>query len=412
MTRALPALTVTPAVRRRAAAAATVGNFIEWYDFVVYGYFATQISQVFFPSAAPATALMATFATFGVALVARPVGALVFGSLGDRLGRRSSLSAVILLASIATFAIGCLPGYERAGIMAPILLVAARIVQGFSTGGEYGGATSFMIEYAPAGRRALFGSLQGMTQGLAMLAGSLLGAAMNAWMNPDTLATWGWRAPFLVALPLGIIGLYLRLRLEDTPAFLAVRAETQVSVAPLRETLTRQARPILKSIGFVTGWTTTTYLLIYLPTYIPTAFAYDAFEGLLGVVVGLILYVVGTPVVALYADRIGRKPVLMIAALGSVLCPVPAFLLLSLGGIVPLLVANLAIGAVLAFYGAAGSTAISELSSLREFAIRRSRSDTASPSPSSAASPHSSRRRCWPGPMSVSRPAFTSPLPD
>ena len=253
---------ISPAVRRRAATAATIGNFIEWYDFVIYGYFAVQISAAFFPDAAPATGLMTTFATFGVALLVRPLGALVFGSIGDRIGRRTTLSIVIIMASVATFAIGCIPGYATIGIAAPVLLVVARLVQGFSAGGEYGGATSFMIEYAPSDRRGLYGSLQAMTQGMAMLTGSLLGASMNAWMSADALASWGWRIPFLIALPMGMVGIYLRLQLEETPAFVAAqKASGTKESAPLREILKNHWYPILQSVGFVTGSIVFTYLV-------------------------------------------------------------------------------------------------------------------------------------------------------
>ena len=151
-------------VRKRAVVAAVIGNFIEWYDFTLYGYLAVVIAPLFFPAENRLVSLMATFAVFGVAFVMRPIGALVFGSIGDRIGRRNTLAAIILITSGATFFIGLVPSYESIGILAPLLLVLARVVQGFAVGGEYGGATSFIVEYAPEDKRGLYGSWQFVTQ--------------------------------------------------------------------------------------------------------------------------------------------------------------------------------------------------------------------------------------------------------
>ncbi len=175
--RAEPA--VEDATRRKAVVAATIGNFVEWYDFTIYGYFATVIAAQFFTAEDPLTSILATFAIFGVAFVVRPIGALVIGSIGDRIGRRATLSAVILLMSGATFLIGVAPTQAQVGVLAPIILALARALQGFSAGGEFGGATSFMVEYAPEERRALYGSWQAFTQGVAAAVGVTLSVVLS-----------------------------------------------------------------------------------------------------------------------------------------------------------------------------------------------------------------------------------------
>lgn len=360
---ALPSVVHTRPVvrpRTRTVVAATLGNFVEWYDFVVYGYFAAFLAQAFFPADDPLTGLLVAFAGFGVAFCMRPVGALFFGSVGDRFGRRATLSWILLIASAATFAIGCIPGYARVGVVAPLLVVVARMAQGFAAGGEYGGATAYLVECAPECRRAFYGSLQAATMGLAMLAGAMFGAALTAWMAPGPLLEWGWRIPFLVAFPLGFVGLYLRCRLDETPSFAAVDADRRAA-APLRAVLSGHRRPLARAVGLVAGWSTTAYLLVYLPAYIPLAYSYEPLDALLGVGVGLAVYAGGSPLVALVADTVGRRPVLLVAAGGSAVFAVPAFLLLSLGGPLPLLLATVGIGGILACYGAAGSTLISEL---------------------------------------------------
>ena len=188
-------------VRKRAVIAAVIGNFIEWYDFTLYGYLAVVIAPLFFPAENRLVSLMATFAVFGVAFVMRPIGALVFGSIGDRIGRRNTLAAIILITSGATFFIGLVPSYESIGILAPLLLVLARVVQGFAVGGEYGGATSFIVEYAPEDKRGLYGSWQFVTQGASLMVGLLIVTALTTALSEEALFSWAWRVPFLVALP-------------------------------------------------------------------------------------------------------------------------------------------------------------------------------------------------------------------
>lgn len=351
--------------RRTAVVGATIGNFVEWYDYIIYGYFAAVLAREFFPSDDPVTSLLVSFTAFGVAYLVRPLGAIVLGTLGDRRGRRAVLSAIILVTSGGTFLIGCLPGYDGWGLAAPLTLVFLRLVQGFCAGGEYGGATAFMVENAPPHRRALYGSWQAATQGLAMLSGALIGAGLAAALTQADLDAWGWRIPFLLALPLGLVGLFLRLRMEDTPAFRAEQRNQSLEASPMRAVLTTEWRSIVRASGIVTGWTTSTFLLIFLPSYLPTAFGYSAAQALLAASAGLLVYTVGCPLVALVSDRIGRRPILLIASIGGAGTAFPVFLLFTTRTTVSAVFGFVLIGVVLACYGAAGSTAISELFATR-----------------------------------------------
>jgi MFS transporter, MHS family, proline/betaine transporter len=253
----------------RAIGASALGNLMEWYDYGVYGYAAVIIGRVFFPSHSTTAALLSSFGVLAVSFVVRPFGGLFFGPLGDRIGRQRVLATTIIMMAVATFVIGVLPSYDTIGIWAPILLVLARLVQGFSTGGEYGGAATFMAEYSPDRRRGFFTSFLEM----GTLAGYALGAAfvsvLAAVLSNDAMESWGWRLPFLLALPLGLVGLYLRLKLEDTPVFRELAESGNVSHSPLRETVVGHWRSILSLIGVVILLNVADYtLLTYMPSYL------------------------------------------------------------------------------------------------------------------------------------------------
>src|SRR5919206_3152691 len=204
---------------RKAITAGVIGNVLEWYDFGVYGYLVPTISALFFPSGDPLVSLLSTFAVFGVGFVMRPVGSIVFGIYGDRHGRRKALSAVIFVMALSTFAMGLLPTYAQAGVLAPALLVLVRLFQGLSVGGEFGGSTAYIVEFAPADRRGFLGSFQLVGVAGGFLLGSLTAALINSVLpEPDRLS-WGWRLPFLFGIAVGIVGAYLRWRLDDTPKF-------------------------------------------------------------------------------------------------------------------------------------------------------------------------------------------------
>jgi len=199
-------------VRRRAILSCAVGNFVELFDFVIFGLFAAQIGANFFPNTDPIASLLSSFATYGVGFVMRPVGAIVIGALGDRKGRKTALVLTVGLMAAATALTGLIPSYASIGILAPILLVLCRLVQGFSTGGEWGGAATFLVEFAPPGKRGFIGSMQQFSVGLGLIMGTLCAAILNSELDKEQMIAWGWRIPFVLGFLLAPIGLYLRSR--------------------------------------------------------------------------------------------------------------------------------------------------------------------------------------------------------
>src|ERR1700712_1711409 len=263
-----------PSVIRRAIGAAAIGNITEWYDFGVYAYFEPTIKEVFFSGLGDTAGTIATFGVFAVAFLVRPFGGMFFGPLADRVGRNKVLAPTMLLMAAGTFAIGCIPSHDKIGVLAPILLLVARLVQGFSTGGEYGNAMTFIAEYAPDRRRGFLGSWLEVGTFTGYILGAIIVTVATAQLSEEQLLAWGWRLPFFVALPLGIVGVYLRTRLADTPAFDALEREAQEreqenrGAGELRK-LTRLWPFLLVCMGLVLAWNVTNYMLTsYMPTYV------------------------------------------------------------------------------------------------------------------------------------------------
>ena len=240
-------------ILRRAIAASAMGNAVEWFDYGVYAYVAVYIGHAFFPSEDPTTSTLSSLAVFAISFLIRPIGGLVWGPLGDRLGRRAILATTIILMSIATFAVGLLPGYATIGIWAPIGLIILRMIQGFSTGGEYGGAATFMAEYAPDDRRGFCGSFLEFGTIGGFILGALLVLVIQTIIGETAMAAWGWRLPFFVAGPMGLIGLYLRSKLEDTPVFRELEAagETEHDTSTEFRDLMHYWRPMVLLMALI-----------------------------------------------------------------------------------------------------------------------------------------------------------------
>ncbi len=338
---------------KRTISGTAIGNMMEWYDFGVYGFIATTLGQVFFPGSSHAAQLISTFATFAAAFLVRPLGGLFFGPLGDRIGRQKVLAITMILMALGSFAIGLLPSYATLGIWAPILLLVARLVQGFSTGGEYGGAMTFLSEHSPDRRRGFlgswleFGTLTGYVLGASIVTG------LTASLSDSALLTWGWRIPFLVAGPLGIIGLYVRLRLEETPAYEKQaetnRTEASVTLAEqFRHTVIEQWRPLLICVGLVLVWNVTNYMLTaYMPTYLSSETGIPATPALVIIVVVMVILMAAITFVGRISDRAGRKPVLAAGCGLLILLSVPAFLLIGQGGYAMVFIGTMLIGLML-----------------------------------------------------------------
>ncbi|MFD2467738.1 MFS transporter [Amycolatopsis silviterrae] len=319
---------ISPA-QRKSIVAACVGNFIEWYEFVLYGYFASTIAKLFFPAGDATAALLLTFALFGVSFVVRPLGGVVFGYIGDRHGRRGALAAIILMISVGTALMAVVPPYASIGVAAPILILVLRLVQGLSAGGEWTGAVAYVIETAPAGRRAYYGSWQTITIVLGMMAASLSALLFTEVLSPAALLSWGWRVPFLIALPIGLVGLYLRLKLDETPEFARIAAADAHERTPLRATLRHDWRSILRVAGLVCSPTMCTYvLLVYGPTFLVTDLEVPPAQAKLAGFAAMAVLMVVTVVFARWCDRVGRKPFLVAGAIWVLVTAPLGFLLL------------------------------------------------------------------------------------
>ncbi|MFD6920298.1 glycine betaine/L-proline transporter ProP [Streptomyces sp. NPDC059944] len=362
---ASPEVTVTdPALVKRAVKAAALGNAMEWFDFGVYSYIAVTLGKVFFPSGNPTAQLLSAFGAFAAAFLVRPLGGMVFGPLGDRIGRQKVLAVTMIMMAAGTFAIGLIPSYASIGVGAPILLLAARLVQGFSTGGEYAGASTFIAEYAPDKKRGFFGSWLEFGTLAGYIGGAGLVTLMTALLSTEDLLSWGWRIPFLIAGPMGIIGLYLRMRLEETPAFTAEldKAEADRPKVPLREMITGQWRALLLCVGLVLVFNVTDYMLLsYMPSYLTSELKYDETHGLLVVLGVMALMMIVQPFAGALTDRIGRRPVIAAGCVGFLALSVPALLLIRQGSLVAIALGMGALGLLLVCFTAAMPAALPAL---------------------------------------------------
>ncbi|WP_407313949.1 MFS transporter [Pseudomonas sp. nanlin1] len=341
---------VAPATLKKVICAAAVGNFVEWFDFAVYGFLATTIAQQFFPSGDASAALLKTFAVFAVAFAFRPLGGIVFGMLGDRIGRKRVLAMTILLMAGATTLIGLLPTYAAIGVAAPLLLTLIRCAQGFSAGGEYAGACAYVMEHAPRTQRAWYGSFVPVSTFAAFASAAVIAFCLESALSAEAMGSWGWRVPFLIAAPLGIVGLYLRWRLDETPAFQAVTAEHSAEHSPLRETLRVQGRSMLMLGAFVSLTALSFYMFTtYFATYLQVAGGLSRASALLISVLALIFAAAICPLAGAFSDKVGRRTTMATAAIGLAVVVYPAFLLASSGVFIAAMVGVtlLATGAVL-----------------------------------------------------------------
>jgi MHS family proline/betaine transporter-like MFS transporter len=352
---------------RKAITAAALGNAMEWFDFGVYGFVAYALGKVFFPGADPSLQMIAALATFSVPFLIRPLGGLFFGALGDKYGRQKVLAATIVIMSLSTFAIGLIPSYASIGIWAPILLLLAKMAQGFSVGGEYTGASIFVAEYAPDRKRGFLGSWLDFGS----IAGFVLGAGVvvmiSAVIGEEKFLDWGWRIPFFLALPLGMIGLYLRHALEETPAFqqhvekLEQGDREGLARGPkvsFKEVATKHWRSLLTCIGIVAVTNVTYYMLLtYMPSYLSHNLHYSESHGVLIIVAIMVGMLFVQPLIGFASDKVGRKPFILFGSIGLFFLAIPAFMLINSGKI-SLIFAGLLMLAVLLnfFIGVMAST--------------------------------------------------------
>jgi len=353
-----------PAARklRKVLLATGVGHFVEWFDFGLYGTLAAIIGMQFFHADSPGVALLSSFAVFGAGFIMRPLGGLYFGSLGDRVGRQKVLATVILLTSGATFVMGLLPTFHQIGVTATVLLVITRLVQGFAAGGESSGATTYLAEYAPNDRRGYFTCWIDNFGFMAFVAGSGLVFILTASLGETAMNNWGWRIPFLVAGPLGWVGLYLRQHLEDSPEFKAVAQSGKTESKPLRAAVTKAWGALLFCVGFVVlkavgHWTLQTFM----PGYLSTELHFSKLNAYAITTIGLFGIAVLVPFMGWLSDKYGRKPLMLAGCAGFILFSYPAMMVMAQGNMLSAVLAMLLLGAFIAAFDGACSAAMAEL---------------------------------------------------
>ena len=350
-------------LRRRAILSCSVGNFVELFDFVIFGLFAAQLGANFFPAGDPVVSLLSAFATYGVGFVMRPVGAIVIGAYGDRHGRKSALILTVGFMATATAVTGLIPSHATIGIWAPLLLLICRLVQGFSTGGEWGGAAAFLVEYAPPGRRGFIGSMQQFSVGLALIAATLSAAILNSVLDKAEMIAWGWRIPFICGFVLAPIGLYLRTRVLETPAFDRTVSKAQIARNPVRDSFTIYRRPVLAAFGLSIVGTVGNYTFnIFMPSFATSQLGLPPSVAYYSTAFSAVVLTIFTPVMGLLSDKIGRKPVLLISALAYVVLGYPLFLLpVTLHSAAGLVISQAIAGLLLAMYAGPLCAVLSEL---------------------------------------------------
>ena len=329
---------------RRAVAGTVVGNLMEWYDIGVYGYLAVIIGRAFLPDASAGAQSLFSLGVFAVTFVARPLGGVVLGQLGDRMGRQRVLAFTLIMMAAATFLIGVLPDFSVIGVWAPILLIVLKLAQGFSTGGEYAGATTFITEYAPDKRRGFYASLLDLGSYMGFAIGAAFVSILQLTLSAETMQGFAWRIPFLVALPLGLIAIYFRLKIEDTPAFQEAQDAAKRAADDAKEAVDAPKgvidliraywRELLTAFVLVAAANTVGYALTsYMPTYLTGTLGYDEVHGTLLTLPVLVAMALCIPLTGHLSDRIGRKKVLFIGSISAIVLAVPAFLFMMHGEI-------------------------------------------------------------------------------
>jgi MFS transporter, MHS family, proline/betaine transporter len=303
--------------------AVSVGNALEWYDISSYGYFAVYVSKAFFPNSDPTISLLLTFGTFGLAFLIRPIGGVILGAYADRHGRKASLMLSIVLMTIGTLTIALMPAYKSIGILAPIAVLTARLVQGFSAGGEFGSSTAFLVEHAPD-RRGFIASWQFASQGLSSLLSSAFGVGLILWMTPADMNSWGWRIPFLFGVLVGPVGIYIRNHLEDATPPPAAKQDS-----PIRQVFLHQKLRVILGIGALAISTAVNYLIVYMPTYVVKTLNLPPLVGFEATLAGGVAVTFLTPLAGMVSDRIGRTTHMIAVNLLLLLSIYPAFVLLT-----------------------------------------------------------------------------------
>jgi MHS family proline/betaine transporter-like MFS transporter len=358
-------------VMRKALGGTIVGNTMEWYDVGVFGYLITTMGPVFLPEADKTVQNLFLLGTFAATFIARPLGGVFFGWLGDKIGRQRVLAMTLIIMAASTFVVGLLPGYAVLGIWAAVLLVVTKLIQGFSTGGEYAGATTFVCEHAPDARRGYFASFLDLGSYMGFAMGAALVTLLQVTLGSDVMEAWGWRIPFLIAGPLGLVAIYFRMKIEESPTFQAsldaqasgeARADSAAAAKGPVAIIASHWQSILLAMILVAAANIVGYALTsYMPTYLTSTMGYDELHGTLLTIPILVAMSAAIPLTGRLSDRIGRRPVLWIGSLGTVVLAVPAFLLIGVGEIWSTLLGLALVAFPLTFYVANLASALPAL---------------------------------------------------
>ena len=344
---------------KKVIATCMVGNALEWYDFILYAQFAQIISKKFFPDSSISEIL--TFAIFAAGFIVRPLGGIVFGSFGDKFGRRISLSIGILTMVLPTTVIGLLPGYDTIGLAAPIILTIARLIQGFSLGGEFGGCVVYLAEHAPANKRGLIGSIVYSSQCLGMLLGLIVAYLLSILLPKEDLWTFGWRIPFVSSFFVGMIGLYIRSSIKESPLYAEIKKRGLISQSPIKEIFSKHKKSIFLAVGLYINVTAPFYgATIFIQNYMSTL-GYNHTESSISAGLGLVTLMLGFPVAAYVSDRVGRKPVLLITAIALMVLTYPIFYMINTGTYYVVVLSQVLLSAIVAFHMGAIPTVLVEL---------------------------------------------------
>jgi MHS family proline/betaine transporter-like MFS transporter len=329
---------------RKRQMAVGIGNFMEWFDFAIYGYFVAVIGAQFFPTGNPTTETLSSFAVFAVGFLARPLGALILGPLGDRYGRKTVLVITVLGMGVTTALIGLTPSYAAIGLAAPVVIVILRCMQGMMVGGEWSTAATYLGESAPSDKRGLHASLVTTTAGLAFLVGTVVAALINALLSAEAVSSWGWRIPFIASLVMAVVAIFIRQKLEDTPVYeelVRQREENELQPVPLKV----KAKAFVLTLAFSALFGVSLYYFItYANNHLSGVVGMPRVEALLASGIALAVYVIVNPLLGALSDRIGRRPIVLIAGLGLTVLSIPIFLALNTGIFAWVLLALIVLG--------------------------------------------------------------------
>lgn len=346
----------------RAVIAGGIGNVLEQYDNLIYGYSAALLGRLFFSTGDPVSNLLATFAVFAVGFLMRPLGALFFGTIGDRYGRRRALIWSVTLMASCTTAIGLLPTYAIVGAWATFILVLLRLLQGFSVGGEWAGSTSFIVEYAPTNKRGLYGSYQQVSTAVGFLLAAAVSALMTSSFGEDERLAWAWRIPFLLATLTGVAALWLRLGLDETPRFKQAANDKALVSNPLTRSVKTELPNIARGFGFTLLWTVSYFLfLTFVPTYLTQYNGVDAGVADRSAAFGIALFAVLIPVAGRLSDRFGRRPLLLTSTIGFIVLSWPALALMGRGDALGIYGGWVILSVLLAMFSGPGPAALAEM---------------------------------------------------